>query len=215
MNPYIKGALDPAAREVREQGALRLNELRSTQSQRDSFGGARGALLESQAQTDIDQGISDLYGRGYASAFESGADRWAQDRDAAFRESQGWQTMAQLFQDSTQADINNLMATGATDRGIRQAMSDFDYGQFVEGRDWDIRNLSSMLAALQGIQGSYTTQTVTKEKTSGGGFSQALGLAATVAGAFYTGGGSLLATSAMDNAWGSSALTGGGRSGAQ
>ena len=77
------------------------------------------------------------------------------------------------------------MTTGATDRSIRQAMADFDYQQFTEGRDWDLRNLGGLLAALQGTQGSYsTTQTQTTEQ-KGSALGQALGIATTLIGAFY------------------------------
>lgn len=193
MNPYIKGALDPAARELREQGALTMNNLRSTQSQRNAFGGARGALLEAEASKNLDQGISDLYAKGHAAAFEDAANRWAQDRDAAFRESSGYQIQANLFRDATTADIQALMQTGAVDRSIQQAMKDFDYQQFLEERNWDVTNLAGLLSAIQGTQGSYSTTTTTKEKTSGGGFSQVLGLVAMAAGAMMTGGVSLAA----------------------
>jgi len=191
MNPYIRGALEPAAREVRESGARRLADLRATRAQRDAFGGSRGALLESEAQRGTEQTLSDLYARGYGQAFESAADRWERDRAVGMQEAQGYNVLAQLYQDATQADINALMTTGATDRTIRQSLADFDYQQFREGRDWDVRNLAGLLSAIQGTQGSYSTTTTTTEKQSGGAASQLLGLAATIGGAVMTGGASL------------------------
>ena len=84
-------------------------------------------------------------------------------------------------------DIHTLMTTGAADRGIQQAMRDFDYSQFIENRDWDFRNLGGLIAALEGTKGSYTTKQTATEESSGGEIAQAIGIAATLVGAFYGG----------------------------
>ena len=60
-----------------------------------------------------------------------------------------------------------------------------DYQQFIENRDWDFRNLGGLIAALEGTRGSYSTTQTTTSKESGGEFAQALGIAATLVGAFY------------------------------
>jgi hypothetical protein len=74
------------------------------------------------------------------------------------------------------------MRTGAVDRSIQQAMKDFDYQQFMEERNWDVTNLSGLLAAIQGTHGSYTTTQTTKEQQSGNTFSQVMGLVSMAAG---------------------------------
>lgn len=196
MNPYIKGALDPAAREIRQAGAQRLTDLQATQKQRGAFGGSRGALLESEAQRGTETALGDLYGQGYARAFEFGTQQWNADREASFKESGMYTALGQLAQQGAQADISTLMATGAQDRMLRQAAADFDYEQFAEARDWDVKNLAGLLAAIQGTQGSYGTEQKTVEKTSGGMASKLIGMAATVAAAYFTGGASLAAGAA-------------------
>jgi hypothetical protein len=55
---------------------------------------------------------------------------------------------------------NALMQTGALDRNVRQAQNDFDYGQFLERRDWSVNNLTPLLQAIstaRGPTGSTTT----------------------------------------------------------
>jgi hypothetical protein len=198
MNPYIKGALDPAARELREDAAGRVNQLRGQAASRGAFGGGRATLMEEEAKKTLTEGLGDLYGRGYAQAFESGADRWAADRDAAMGAGRDYVQLALREQGLINQDIQNLMATGGVQRGVEQAMSDFDYQQFVEGRDWDLRNIDTMLTALNGISNSYT---VTNEsKQSGGELGQILGLAATAYGAYASGGLSLLGQGAASGA---------------
>jgi hypothetical protein len=194
MNPYIKGALDPAARELREDAAGRVNQLRGQAASRGAFGGGRASLMEEEAKKTLTQGLGDLYGQGYMQAFEKGADRWAADRTAAMGAGRDYVQLALREQGLVNQDIQNLMATGGVQRGVEQAMSDFDYQQFVEGRDWDVRNVGMMLDALNGIQNSYTVTNTSEQK--GGELGQIIGLAATAYGAYATGGLSLLAQGA-------------------
>ena len=187
MNPYIKGALDPAAREIREEGQREINRLEGQRASMDAFGGSRAALLRSEAREKTLQEVGDLYGEGYARAYESAVSIFGDERAREYQASGRLQDLGTSVQNAAQTDINTLMVTGATDRTIRQAMADFDYSQFIENRDWDFRSLGAVIAALEGTKGSYTTTQTTKSKESGGELGQAIGLAATLIGTFYGG----------------------------
>lgn len=78
------------------------------------------------------------------------------------------------------------MTTGATDRGIQQAVMDFDYKQFIEDRDWDFRGLAGMLAAIQGTKGSYSTTTTSEQKTSEDNTMEAIGAVVQIVAAMYS-----------------------------
>ena len=190
INPYIKGALDPAAREIRDQGARDISALEGRSASMDAFGGSRAALAQSETRKNTLQGIEDLYGKGYASAYESASqlfgDERARDMEAAGR----FRLLGGDVQDASQTDISTLMATGATDRGVQQAVADFDFSQFIEERDWDWKQLAGVVSALQGTHGSYGTTTTSETEESGGEGMQALGMIAQVVAAMYTGGAS-------------------------
>jgi hypothetical protein len=160
MNPYIKGALDPAAREI-------------------------PALMRQGAQEKTLQGIKDLYGEGYARAYDSAVGIWGDEKAREYQASGRIQELGTALQTSAQQDISTLMATGATDRSIQQAILDFDYTQFIENRDWGFRQLGGLISALEGTKGSYTTTQTSTTESKGGGFAQALGLGAALLGAFY------------------------------
>ena len=185
MNPYIKGALDPAAREIGERMARESNQIGSRMSAMSAFGGSRAALMDAETKERGYQQIGDLYGRGYAEAWREGARLWGADKAREMAAGGQLMTLGNAVASANRADINSLMATGATDRTIRQAMADFDYGQFVENRDWDIRNLNAMLTALNGVKGSTTTTQTSVTEQEGDPLGQVLGLAATVMGAMY------------------------------
>lgn len=183
MNPYIKNALDPAAREIREEGQREANALDSRAESMDAFGGSRAALMRSENREKTLQSVSDLYGKGYAQAYESAVSIWGDERARDLQAAGRIQQIGTALTQANTTDISTLMATGATDRGIQQAIADFDFQQFTEERNWDFRNLGGLIAALEGTKGSYSTTQTGTEKTSGGELGQALGLAATLIGA--------------------------------
>lgn len=207
MNPYIKGALDPAARELRQQGAAQLEDVRGQMASRGAFSGSRALLAERQTQERTDQAISDLYGRGYAEAFESGANRWAADQDRALK-------VAGLGADAISAEVRNLMMTGEAARRVEQGRRDFDYGQFIEGRDWDAKNAGIITNVLQGLRGSYSESETTTTKQKGSVMGQILGAATTIGAAYFTGGASLFASGAAGAAGAAGATAGNSYAGA-
>ena len=104
MNPYVKGALDPAAREIREETARQVGQRGQEAGMAGAFGGARQAIAESETRRGGTEAISDLYQKGYERAFESGAAKFAEDRNVAARGAEqyralGAQTQQQMTQD--------------------------------------------------------------------------------------------------------------------
>jgi len=187
MNPFIKGALDPAAREIRQEGARGAEQIAGQYASLSAFGGSRAALAESENREKTLQQISDLYGKGFAQAYESGVNIWGDERAREMQAAGRFQDLGTAVTNANTTDISTLMATGATDRSVQQAFRDFDYQQFIEERDWDFRNLGGLIAALEGTKGSYGTTTTSETKQSGGELAQALGIAATLVGVFYGG----------------------------
>lgn len=200
MNPYIKGALDPVAREARLEGARRRNEIAGQASSMDAWSGSRSALMLAEQDRNTQQQVSDIYGKGYASAFESGAQRWADDMNRQVQIGGEYMKLAGLGSDLATADFSRLMESGEVQRYVDQLKKDFDYQQFVEKRDWSGKNAAYLTDVLRGLKGSYSEKT--KTSSSGGSpLGQVLGAAATIAGAYFTGGATL--------AWGAAAQQGG------
>jgi hypothetical protein len=185
MNPYIMNALDPAAREIREQGARTGTALDDRATSMDAFGGSRSALMRSENYETTQQAVSDLYKTGLGAAYESGVNIWGDERSRDMVAAGRFVNIGDAVTNANQTDISTLMATGATDRGIQQAMKDFDFSQFIENRDWDFRALGAIIASLEGTKGSYSTTQTTTSKESGGELGQALGIGAALLGTFY------------------------------
>lgn len=184
MSPYIESALEPAARELREEGLRSQERLRQQAGMAEVFGGSRAAILEAEATGRPLEAISDLYARGYQQAFEAATTMFDKDRVAARAASDQFRAIGAEGQQMLSNEMNNLLVTGGLERALEQQGLDFDYGQFIEARDWDVTNLGPLLDTLSRVpHGTTTTET-----TKGGEFQAVLGAAATVGAAYFTGG---------------------------
>lgn len=187
MDPYIKGALDPTARELREEAARRSRDIRGRAASVGAFSGSRTGLGLRESDELLAQNLSDLYGRGYSEAFRTGADLWQADQDRAITQAGEYMRLAGVESDLATETMNRLLTTGAEVREVDQLRRDFDYGQFIEGRDWDARNAALLVDALSGLQGTYSVTTETKEKEKANPLGQLMGLAGTVGGFIMAG----------------------------
>ena len=184
MSPYIQSALEPAARELREEGLRSQQHMMGKAARAEAFGGSRAAILEAEASGKPLEQLSDLYARGYQSAYEAAATAFDQDRVSARAASDQFRAIGAEGQQMLSNEMNNLLVVGGLERQLEQSNLDFDYAQFIEARDWDVTNLRTLVDTLQRVpHGTTTTET-----TSGGEFQAVLGAAATVAGAYFTGG---------------------------
>jgi hypothetical protein len=165
MNPYIKGALDPAAREIREELARQQRDIGSQSAMAGAFGGSRGAILESEARRGGIEAVSDLYSRGYASAFETARDQIDRDRTVAARAAEQFRATGAQGQMQLTQSIQNMLTTGGLQRALKQQDLDFKFSKFLEARDWDLNNLAPLLSAVSGVPYSTTGETTAKKSS--------------------------------------------------
>lgn len=185
MNPYIKGALDPTRREI-EQSAERLkNAQNAASASRGAFGGSRSYIQQDETNEKMLQAVSDLYARGYSGAFDRAADLFTRDRATYLPAAQEARQQGALTSQLNQADIEQLLATGALERGIGQASLDTAYGDFLEQRDYPRTwSLDTLLRSLSGVP---YPQSTTSTTTGGGQFFQQPSTGAQIAGLGLTG----------------------------
>lgn len=183
MSPYISGALDPAARELREEMAREQQTIKGQAGMVGAFGGGRQAIAEAESRRGGMEAVSDLYGRGYQQAFESAREQFNVDRDAFARGAEQFRATGAQAQQQLHSDIGTLLTTGGLSRQLEQAGLDFDYQQFIEARDWDITNLGPLLETLSTVPYSKTTTQTAKKSV----FDAVLSVASVAASAFFGG----------------------------
>ena len=145
-NPYIDRVLANQRRVIGEEYGRQSSALQSRQSAMDAFRSGRSDLARSRLDFNRLQALGDAEASGRAGAFDTAM--------RAFQTQQGLDlgALGQIGQNQV-SQIGVLGQTGATERGVRQAGMDFDYGQFLEGRDWDVNNFGILLDAIRAAQG--------------------------------------------------------------
>lgn len=144
-NPYISQVLNNQRRVIGEEYGRQAAGLAARQSATDAFRTGRSDLARSRLEENRMRALGDAEAAGRASAFDSAMGNYFRNED----------NLRSAF-GSAQQGLNQ---TGAAERSIRQAQNDFDYGQFLESRDWDVNNLQPLLAAIQGARGGTITTT--------------------------------------------------------
>lgn len=79
MNPFIKGALDPARREMEEASSRARLDRNASAVSRGAFGGSRQAIEDMRAEDDLIENVGDLYSTGYARAFDTALGAFTSD----------------------------------------------------------------------------------------------------------------------------------------
>lgn len=182
MNPYLESVLTP---QIREQNAQYERDKASLlNSKAGAWGGDRVAFQSSQLEKNHMNSVSDITGKTYASAYDNARQTFFADKDRQQRAAQAYQSVAGDITKLNTQQIQDLMATGGTERLLSQANLDFNYQQFTENRDWDTHNLQPLLDSIAAAKGG-----VMKDSTAPNAWGQALGAASTVAGMYFTGGG--------------------------
>ena len=208
INPYVTQALDPAAQRLREESQRQTMADAATAAQAGAFGGSRQAVLQGIRGRDLSRGISDLYAKGYGSAYESALKAAGEDRKRQIQAGQGMTNIAKASTGAADsirniglaeitgaatrqtlgaADVASQLGVGALERGVDQSALDIAYSDFLKEQYYPKEQLTFMSGILQGAPYPVTTYTQATAPGQQGpsGFSQLLGFglnAASVAG---------------------------------
>jgi hypothetical protein len=187
MSPYMTNVSDIAAREARRQGDIAKAEQAMGAIKRGQFGSGRQALMQSEAERNLQQNIADIYTKGQQAAYESAGKLYGEDQARALQAQQatlgGEQAAAQLQAQTgisglqagleasraqsanaaaTQtANLERLKAQAASEgekQALQQKIDDIAYQQAMEQRDWEKKQLEFYNAMLRGTPGLAQTQ---------------------------------------------------------
>lgn len=179
MNPYTDKVLNARLRGINDEFGRQSASLSRNAAATDAFRSGRTDLARARLDASRMRALDEATGETNAAAFESA-------KDSMFR--QGAQDLGAIgaIGQVTDAERRGLMETGATERSIDQANRDFQYGQFLERRDWDINNLNNLIAAIQGVDSTAgKTEETYGKKPKKSTFGTILGLAGTAVGAMF------------------------------
>ena len=162
MNPYLQASLTPQLNMLTQQAQTNeQNDLGKLTSQ-GAYGGSRQAVLQGMDQNALLAQQAGLIGSGYNTAYNN--------------------ALGQFNTEQTQGQnlANTMNTIGQTQQGINQAGVTADYNEFLNQRDYPMKQLQFEQSMLQGLPTSTVTNTPT-QATGIQGLSSAVGGLGTLA----------------------------------
>jgi hypothetical protein len=116
-----------------------------------AFGGSRQAIMDAEADRNLQQNLSNITGKGYAAAYDKAVNLFGQEEDRNRR--------GQLDVNTYIQNVLNAQATGGKEqRGIEGQGIAADIRQFESERDFPYQQLKFQSGLLQGLPvASYET----------------------------------------------------------
>lgn len=149
MNPYLQSVLDPQIREARRQSDISRMQNASRLTQAGAFGGSRQAIMEAEGERNLAQNLSDITGKGYASAYDTARQQRLSELGLG---QQGAKALADIGGAQQAAGLQNLaqqLSAGQTQRDIAQQGLTADYGQYLREFQYPQEQLTNYGAALK------------------------------------------------------------------
>jgi hypothetical protein len=157
MNPYLQQSLQPQlnllAQTAKQNEQADLGKL----TQAGAFGGSRQAVLQGMNENALLGQQANLIGQGYNTAYKNAMDQFNAEQ------AQG------------NALANTIGNIGATQQGLNQAGVTADYNEFLNQRDYPMKQLQFEQSMLQGLPISTVSNAVQPQ-------SGIAGLASTIGG---------------------------------
>ncbi len=157
MSPYMQNVVDVQKREaVRDAGIA--NTQRNAQAVKaGAFGGSRQAVMDAEADRNLQTGLGDIQARGLQSAFESGQNQFNTEMG---RRITGAQSLADIGQRQfgQEMDITQLLSTmGGQQQQLGQRQLDQQFNDFQAQREAPYQQLGFLADMLRGTGSSTRT----------------------------------------------------------
>lgn len=140
MNPYLQAVLQPQLAELNRQAQIQQMQNAARMSKAGAFGGGRQAIMDAELQRNLLTKANEAIGTGYASAYDKAMQQ--------FNVEQG--------QAKTLADM--MASAGAQQRAIEQEGITADLNEFLQQRDYPMKQLQFQQSMLQGLPISAVSQ---------------------------------------------------------
>lgn len=186
MNPYLEAVLEPQRREATRQADIARQQMQGRMAQAGAYGGSRQAIMEAEAQRNLQTLLGDITGKGYAGAYDAARAQRAADIQAGLQglgqQTASTQALTQVGAQQQAAGIQNLLqqlTAGQTQRGIEQEGLTAAYNQFLREEAYPQQRLEfqrNMLAGLPLAAASFYQPAPSAFQSAAGGAGTALEL---------------------------------------
>ena len=185
MNPYVDSVLGARTREIGNNYTTQMAGLDRNAAATDAFRSGRSDRQRSRLQGSQLRAIDEATNDTKKSAFENA-------QQAYFNQGSLDTSAIGAIEGANRSRVGSLSETGAADRSVRQAEDDFNYGEHLERRDWDMNNLDNLLKAIGAVNsaaGTYTYGGNKDKKSDEADYAAIAGAIASAYGEYNSSGG--------------------------
>lgn len=186
MDPYVQQVQGRTLDEMRRQNAMAMQDLGDSAQGSKAYGGMRHAVLEGETAKGQNANMLDYLAKSNSDAYNDSYAKFAGDRssrqgaestnagldqgDASRALGAGGQMagIGSQAQGMSQADIDELVKTGAIDQETANSLLGADYNEFLRMQDAPMQRYQQLMGMLTGAPTDRTTtgKDVTQQKNS-------------------------------------------------
>lgn len=153
MNPYMQQVLQPQMQAMQRQADTQRGMIGAEAAKQGAFGGARSGLMNQQLNAELMRQQQQATGQAYQNAFTQGMGQFNLEQQQA-------------------SNLANMMSSaGAQQRAIEQEGITADLNEFLQQRDYPMKQVQFLQSMLQGLPISAVSQSYQQPS----GLSQFLG----------------------------------------
>ena len=162
MSPYQQAVIDVEKREAIRQAQRPMQDIGAAATQAGGFGGSRQAILEAEAQRNLQQRLGDIQTRGQQAAYETGLRAFESQKAREKSAAAGLTSLGQIAPRQQLTELTALSGIGEAQRGMQQQALDIGYQDFLKQQQYPYELLGQYQSTLYGYPyQAYSQQTYT------------------------------------------------------
>ena len=166
MNPYLSSVLNPQMDELRRQNQITNMQANAKLTGAGAYGGGRQAIVNAENDRNLMQEMNKTVGAGYANAFDKAMAQFNAEQGRQFDVDKASEASRQYSADYGLKTANDLLAAGATQRGITGEGIAADKRQFDEQQADPYNRLEFKRKMLEGLPIGASTTSVDQDAIS-------------------------------------------------
>ena len=162
MSPYQQAVIDVEKREAVRAAQRPMQDIGAAATQAGGFGGSRQAILEAEAQRNLQQQLGDIQTKGQQSAYETGLRAFESQKARERQAASGLTSLGQIAPKQTLTELTALSGIGEAQRAMQQGGLDIQYQDFMKQQQYPYDLLGQYQSTLYGypyqayVQQQYT-----------------------------------------------------------
>lgn len=175
MNPYQQGVIDITKRNASTDYDAQLANLRNREAGSGTYGGSRGALMESQLTNNNARNLSDIQMTGSAANYNQALQAVMANRQGLMSSASGIGALASQGQAMGYRDLGALAAQGDQQQQQQQQQDNFNYSQFQQAQAYPQQQVNSYANLMTQLYPSQGNKVMTQNPATPSTLQQILG----------------------------------------